>query len=342
MKSGVKTWSPALPLAALVLLLVACSGVELRRPLIAYDFDNPILNEQWLRAHHDPLPPARIPPPVAKVEAEPVAAEAVAEGPKASAPNAPVGGAAAPRAAAASPRGAAAKPLPVATAGEQVPREPPRVWEDSAPGPEVAVALPILPAGVVPADDPGDTTAAPVVATRPADPEPGLKPHPQNKAIDGAPAPEVADAAGRLVGIRSSFDQDSFLKHVLFVSNVALDDAPGEGLVRWVWKRYGTKGKAPRLSPGHLVFIGWGDKTRMVGVVESVSEHGTARFVTVHGDEVKRLTITPGKPGARRDERSGRILNSAVGKGRLAGECLLGSVAVVPDATGSAALATAE
>ncbi len=244
-----------------------------------------------------------------------------------------------------SPRGAARKPLPLATAAEQVPLEVPRVWEDSAPGPAVAVALPVLPAAAVTdAGEPAGPAAPEPAAGAASTGDSGSKPLPKKRIVDGPPpdSPEVADAAGRLVGIRSSFDQDTFLKHVLFVSNVALEDAPGEGLVRWVWKRYGKKGKAPRLAPGHLVFIGWGDKARMVGVVESVDEHGTARFVTVHGDEVKRLTITPGKPGARRDERSGRILNSAVGKGRLAGECLLGSVAVVPDATGTAALATAE
>jgi len=151
----------------------------------------------------------------------------------------------------------------------------------------------------------------------------------------------MADAAGRLVGIRASFDQDAFLKHVLFVSSVTLDDAPADGLTRWVWERYG-EGGGRSLAPGRLVFLGWSGRARLVGVVESVDEHGTARFVAVHGDEVKRLTITPALPRARRDERSGRILNSAVGRGRLAGEALMGCVRVVPDSPGGAGLATAD
>jgi len=326
-------------MAALALSVAACSGVELRRPLIAYDFDNPILNEQWMRAHHDPLPAARepareladrTPEPKPMPAPEPAVSPAVP-------PTRVV--------AAASPRGAAKKPLPIATAGEQVILEPKETWEDPPASPPVVVTLPTLPesgpetpptATHDPSRERANVSTESGPETPPTSAESGRDAPPT-----AAPSPEVADAAGRLVGIRSSFDQDTFLKHVLFVSNVALDDAPGEGLVRWVWKQYGKAGAA-RLEPGHLVFLGWGKKARVVGVVESVDEHGTAQFVTVQGDEVKRLTITPKNPRARRDERSGRILNSAVGKGRLAGECLMGSVAVVPDASGSSALATAE
>ncbi|MFH1530939.1 MAG: hypothetical protein ABIK09_09440 [Pseudomonadota bacterium] len=301
------TRNRTLALVALAASVAAC-GVELRRPLIAYDFDNPILNERWLQAHCDPLPAARTPnrelvdrspepvPEVvtAKAVVPPVAAAA---DPVVASPVAPV-----------SPRGVPATPLPAITAGEQGP-----------PVGGIGAWTP-LPQAKEPAAQ--EEVPAPVKTT-------------------AAPGPEIADAAGRLVGIRSSFDQDTFLKHVLFVSNVALDTAPAEGLVRWVWERYGKAG-SPSLAPGHLVFLGWGGRARMVGVVEEVDEHGTAQFVTVQGDEVKRLKITAARPRARRDEHTGRILNSAVGKGRLAGETLMGIVAVVPDATGSAALATAE
>jgi hypothetical protein len=355
MDSRRTTWITALALAALALSVAACSGVELRRPLIAYDFDNPILNEQWMRAHHDPLPPARAPKrelAARTPESEPEPAALAAQEPSGLKPL--------PKkekqeqtqreTIAASPRGAAAKPLPLATAGEQVPIPAPMTWEEAPVSPPVVVVLPDLPEPVVGgpsraesgrvSGDSGRRDAPPTVGESGPEPPPTVG-ESELEAPAAAPSPEVADAAGRLVGIRSSFDQDTFLKHVLFVSNVALDDAPGEGLLRWVWKQYGKAG-AMRLEPGHLVFLGWGKKARVVGVVESVDAHGTAQFVTVQGDEVKRLTITPGKPRARRDERSGRILNSAVGKGRLAGECLMGSVAVVPDASGSSALATAE
>ncbi len=332
MESQRETWYRALILAALVVSVAACSA-ELRRPLIAYDFDNPILNERWLRAHHDPLPPARPAPAPAVAKADsPVGGPSRAE----SGRGAPPTGAPSPEnpipvlvrkspapIAPVSPRGTAAKSLPIATAAEQGPTFVPEKWDDPPPSPEVTVSLPPIPES----------------------PKPESKPVPEsvpNPVVVEAPdAPEVADAASRLVGIRSSFDQDTFLKHVLFVSNVALDDAPGEGLVSWVWKTYGKAGSTS-LAPGHLVFLGWGGRVRVVGVVEEVDEFGTAQFVTVHGDEVKRQKITMAHPRARRDEHSGRILNSPVGKGRLAGETLMGCVAVVPDASGSSGLAKAE
>ena len=337
-----RRWARVWALSALVVLVAACSGIELRRPMIAYDFDNPILNERWLRAHHDPLPPARAKSPVAKnAEGPSKLAEHSRETPPTVAPaSQPAEGpsklAERSRAAAVSPRGTGAKPLPIVAAAEQVQLERKESWEDAPGSPAVAVALPSIPGSAIPAagrhlrpkglgpgSDSADTsTPAPAPAST-------------------ATAPEIADAAGRLVGIRSSFDQDSFLKHVLFVSNVTLDDAPAEGLLGWVWKRYG-QGGGRSLKPGHLVFLGWGGRARIAGVVESVDEHGTAQFITINGDEVKRLTLTPGNPRARRDERSGRILNSAVGKGRLAGETLMGAVRVVPDDTGSSGLATAD
>jgi len=322
MKSGRTTWVQALALTALVVGVAACGGVELRRPLIAYDFDNPILNERWLQAHQDPLPPARIQNrEIADRAPEPAAPVVAAESPPPAAP--------------ASPRGPAPKPLPVVTASEQaVVQFAALTWEDPPPSPPVSFSLPEVPEvkkPAPPAPTNRDQARRDTGGDRPPAPE----------AADPAPSPEVAEAACRLVGIRTSFDQDSFLKHVLFVSNVSVDDAPGEGLVRWVWERYG-KGGGRSLAPGNLVFLGWGGRARFVGVVESVDEHGTARFVTVHGDEVKRMTITPDRPRVRRDERSNRILNSAVDRGRLAGETLMGCVRVIPDSPGSSGLATAD
>ena len=318
--------------AALAAMVGACSGVELRRPLIAYDFDNPILNERWLQAYQTPLPPARIPPEEAKIaavkaatpepatvtaaEGTPAPVEAARRDPVET-PAPVVAGAAPPPAALVSPRGLPTKPLPVIIAEEQAASAP----EAKVPPQVAAAAATERPEAESLEPTPPKATEAPQAAA--------------------SPNPEIADAAGRLVGIRSSFDQDSFLKHVLFVSNVSLEDAPAKGLLRWIWKRYGTAGSRS-LAPGHLVFLGWGGQVRLVGVVEAVDVHGTAQFVMVHGDEVSRLTVTPARPGARRDERTGRILNSAVGKGRLAGETLMGCVRVVPDAAGSAALVTAE
>ena len=306
-----RSWPRILALIVLVAAVTAACSVELRRPLIAYDFDNPILNERWTQAYGVPMPPAR--PVPAPERPEPKVAE---PDPAPAPPPVPVLAASAPpvppqttvAVKTASPRGVATTPLPIAKAGEQATKP--------------AVAKPAV--------------AKPVVA-KPAPP----------KAVAAEPASrerlsEVADAAGRLIGIRSSFDQDSFLKHVLFVSNVSLDDAPKEGLAKWVWGRYGKAG-ATRLVPGSLVFLGRGKKVSMVGIVEAVDDHGTATFVAVQGDEVKRLTVTPSRPRVRRDEGTGRILNSPMGRGRLAGEAILGSVRVVPDATGNAAaMATAE
>ncbi len=314
-----RSWPRILVLAVLVAAITAGCSVELRRPLIAYNFDNPILNERWTQAYRVTLPPARSIPAPEKPELKEEARQArVSDGvvkrdptpaPVASAAPVPVATTVATKDT--SPRGVATTPLPIAMAGEQTTK--PAVAKPAAtkPVPPLAVA---------------GSTAKLASPTKPASP---------------TKLPEVADAAGRLVGIRSSFDQDSFLKHVLFVSNVSLDDAPGEGLARWVWSRYGKAG-ATRLTPGSLLFLGRGKKIRMVGIVEAVDDHGTATFVAVQGDEVKRLTVTPSRPRVRRDEGTGRILNSPMGRGRLAGEAIMGSVRVIPDTAGNAAMATAE
>ena len=313
-----RSWPRILALAVLVAAITAACSVELRRPLIAYDFDNPILNERWTQAYRVTLPPARsVHARKAREPREEARQARVSDGSDGivERDSAPVPLRTTVAAEDTSPRGVATTPLPIAMAGEQAMKP--------------VVAKPVV----------AKPVAKKPVAKKPVPP----------KAVAGAAAkaaspeqlPEVADAAGRLVGIRSSFDQDSFLKHVLFVSNVSLDDAPGEGLARWVWSRYGKAG-ATSLAPGSLIFLGRGEKVSMVGIVEIVDDHGTATFVAVQGDEVKRLTVTPSRPRVRRDEGTGRILNSPMGRSRLVGEAILGSVRVVPDAAGNAAMATAE
>lgn len=316
-----RSWPRILALAVLVAAITAACSVELRRPLIAYDFDNPILNERWTQAYRVPMPPAEPREEARHLRhglgrvSDGIVERAPTPAPAPAVPAAPVPAKTTVAAKDTSPRGTATTPLPIAMAGEQATKP--------------AVAKPVVKKPAVKKP----------IATKPAPP----------KAVAGSAAepaspeqlPEVADAAGRLVGIRSSFDQDSFLKHVLFVSNVSLDDAPGEGLARWVWSRYGKAG-ATRLARGSLVFLGRGEKVKMVGIVEAVDEHGTATFIAVQGDEVKRLTVTPSRPRVRRDEGTSRIINSPMGRGRLTGEAILGSVRVVPDAAGNAAMATAE
>jgi len=317
---------PRTPAALLAVLLATAAGcsVELRRPLLAWNFDRPILNERWTGSYQDPMPATRPPEAGTGAASRPEVAEApeTVEQPAAlpAPPAAAVAAAAAPPVAPApepsSPRGAAARPLPLETAS-------PPALPRSGVLPVMADAPP-APSGEAPPATATTTTTA--TATAPA---------------VATPLPEVAEAAARLVGIRASFDQDSFLRHVLFVGNVTLEDAPESDVSRWIWGRFGVEG-CPALAPGNLVFLGQGGEIRTAGVVDAVDPDGTATFVAVQGDEVQRLVVTPSRPRVRRDEASGRVLNSPFGRGRLTGESLLGVVRVVPDATGASYLAGAE
>ena len=60
----------------LVAVLLAGCGVQMVRPGMAYHFENPILNEQWVGAYGDPPPPPAVrPEPVreARIESAPAA-----------------------------------------------------------------------------------------------------------------------------------------------------------------------------------------------------------------------------------------------------------------------------
>lgn len=150
---------------------------------------------------------------------------------------------------------------------------------------------------------------------------------------------ELVDSASRLVGIRDSFDSDSFLHHILFVNNVPVDDQGIEGFTSLFWERHGKKTPTAGIRPGQVMFLGSGGKPELAGIVEKVSGEGTFTIITVMGTEVKRITVTPGRPEARRDEATKKILNSHLTKGRLAGECYLGTADIAtPDQTPALAL----
>lgn len=133
---------------------------------------------------------------------------------------------------------------------------------------------------------------------------------------------ETVVSAQRLVGIKDSFTQDSFLRHLLVVNNVDLGKLPDSGLVEWLYQRKPASASAT-VEEGDILFLGDGS-AEMGVVVETVSPEGTVTFIGYWDDEVKRGVLSPGQPKARRDETSGRELNSFLRRNRLAGEMLLG------------------
>lgn len=136
---------------------------------------------------------------------------------------------------------------------------------------------------------------------------------------------EIALSAQRLMGIRNSFTQDTFARHLLTVNNLGLGKVPKTGVVRWLHKQTGA-GKGKLVGPvgkGDLLFLG-NSKPDMLIVAESVTADGVVTFIGYLDNEVKRGVLSTKHKSARRDESTQKILNSFVGKSRLAGEMLLG------------------
>jgi hypothetical protein len=136
---------------------------------------------------------------------------------------------------------------------------------------------------------------------------------------------EIALSAQRLVGIRNSFTQDTFARHLLTVNNLGLGKVPKTGVVAWLHKQTGA-GKSKLVGPvgkGDLLFLG-DNKPDMLIVAESVTADGVVTFVGYLDNEVKRGVLSTKHKSARRDESTQKILNSFVGKSRLAGDMLLG------------------
>jgi len=139
---------------------------------------------------------------------------------------------------------------------------------------------------------------------------------------------EMVLSAQRLVGIKDSFTHDSFLRHLLQVNNFGGSSMPSEGTVAWL---QGQVGKEARLlsevQPGDLLFLGE-DEAEMCVVVESVEDNDRVTFIGVMGDEVKRGSLSLSQRSARRDETTGKVLNTFVDRTRLAGGMLMGGLSL--------------
>lgn len=130
---------------------------------------------------------------------------------------------------------------------------------------------------------------------------------------------EMVASAQRLVGLKNSFEADEFLRHLLVVNNLVPAGTEAEGLVQRLYKP-GTASLAP--AAGDILFLGEGTPDLAV-VVEKVDSDGTVTFIGVIGEEVGRGLLNTRLPDARRDEASGRTLNTYLKGNRLAGQSLL-------------------
>jgi len=139
---------------------------------------------------------------------------------------------------------------------------------------------------------------------------------------------EMVLSAQRLVGIRDSFTQDSFLRHLLTVNNFGGKSMPSEGTVGWLQGQVGKEARVlSEVQPGDLLFLGE-DDVEMCVVVEAVEDNDRVTFIGVMGDEVKRGNLSLSQRSARRDEASGKVLNTFVDRTRLAGGMLLGGLSL--------------
>lgn len=142
---------------------------------------------------------------------------------------------------------------------------------------------------------------------------------------DGSVSGELLAAAQRLLGISDDFHARPFLRHLLVVAAADIDvSAKARAYVGAVYRALDQAGKTfgvgARPAPGDLVFLhhvwdanGNGeldDPFTTAAVVEQVSAEGVVTVIgDVHGT-VRRYKLDPARPEVRRDERSGRIVNS--------------------------------
>lgn len=136
---------------------------------------------------------------------------------------------------------------------------------------------------------------------------------------------EMVLSAQRLVGIRNSFSQDTFARHLLTVNNLGVGGVPKTDVVGWLHKATAAgKGRLlSRVEKGDLLFLGE-DGPEMLVVAEAVETDGTVTFIGYIAGEVKRGVLSLKHRQARRDEATQKVLNSFVGKSQLAGELLVG------------------
>ena len=154
-------------------------------------------------------------------------------------------------------------------------------------------------------------------------------------------APGLLSAARRLYGLRMRKEHD-FIRHVFHVNDITIKvNSPAQlpSKIYATLKGSGALLDAKEVQAGDLVFFkktnasSTSDQATLVGVVERVNERGTVYFLAQVSEVVDRSVVTPSKPGVRRDERSGVILNSFVrtkssrdvsGTAYLSGQLLLG------------------
>jgi hypothetical protein len=155
--------------------------------------------------------------------------------------------------------------------------------------------------------------------------------------------PRFVTAARRLFGLRMKTEH-AFMQHVTRVSDVIVKPRAQQNFAAAVLEHIRLKGSfevqgKPRA--GDLVFFHGttagsaqdGARPSLVGVVERIDSHGTVFFLAQVGDVVDRSRCTPSKPHIRRDEKTGRVLNSFMRHKRrddasdtayMAGELLIG------------------
>ncbi|MBM4395470.1 MAG: hypothetical protein FJ087_07245 [Deltaproteobacteria bacterium] len=127
---------------------------------------------------------------------------------------------------------------------------------------------------------------------------------------NGSLASEVLVSALRLVGLRGSFDEDSFIRHVLYVNAIAArDDLPADDWARAFARRLASKGvvkrdRVPRKGDVVLFSLnpaspGKASGRVLAGVVDSATKTRVS-FLAPVGDRVVRGSATLlGKAGAK-------------------------------------------
>ncbi len=134
---------------------------------------------------------------------------------------------------------------------------------------------------------------------------------------------EMVLSARRLLGIKDSFTQDSFLRHILVVNNLGLGSLPRDGIVPWLSKKQGTEKTPTAVKPGDVLFLG--DKSpELAVIVETVDDGGLVTYIGYWNEEVQRGVLSLTHPEVRREESSQTVLNTFIKKGRLAGGLLVG------------------
>jgi hypothetical protein len=141
-----------------------------------------------------------------------------------------------------------------------------------------------------------NVVAKPVEPPRPDPLAAAWKPAGAPQLGDGSVASEFLVSALRTLGLRGSFDTDSYVRHLFYVNAMGRKDAFAEDdWAESVRRRLASKGLVARDRTPHkgdLVFFRLGSSDRsLAGVVDSVGK-GKATFIAPLGDRVGRGTVT--------------------------------------------------